>query len=114
MSGDPDKGYGTNKPPPTGRVREMSKGDNACPSTSQNPIRPNPITIKPETVSHTAQQLSWVSLPYCSPPGCPVPIKSLALSAHVSPWTIHFRVLDKSPVQALEGVHLPTTIGDES
>ena len=29
---------------------------------------------------------------------CPFPIKSLALSAHVSPQTIHFRVLDKSPV----------------
>ena len=28
----------------------------------------------------------------------PFPIKSLALSAHVSPRTIHFRVLDKSPV----------------
>ena len=26
----------------------------------------------------------------------PFPIKSLALSAHVSPWTIHFWVLDKS------------------
>ena len=26
------------------------------------------------------------------------PIKSLALLAHVSPWTINFRVLDKSPV----------------
>ena len=37
-------------------------------------------------------------LPYCSPPGCPFPIKSLALSADVSPWTIHFQVLDKSPV----------------
>ena len=40
----------------------------------------------------------WVPLPYCFPPGCPFPIKSLALSAHVSPRTIHFRVLDKSPV----------------
>ena len=26
------------------------------------------------------------------------PIKSLALLAHVSPWTINFQVLDKSPV----------------
>ena len=34
--GDPDKKYGTNKPPPTGRVREKWKGDTACPSTSQN------------------------------------------------------------------------------
>ena len=37
-------------------------------------------------------------LPYCSPPGCPFPIKSLALSARVSTWTIHFQLLDKSPV----------------
>ena len=58
----------------------------------------NPITIKPKTASQGAEQFSWVPLPYCSPPGCPFPIKSLALSAHVSPQTIHFRVLDKSPV----------------
>ena len=43
-------------------------------------------------------QLSWVPLPCCSLPGCPFPIKFLALSAHVSPWTIHFQVLDNSPV----------------
>ena len=36
--------------------------------------------------------------PHALPPRCPFPIKSLALSAHVSPWTIHFRGLDKSPV----------------
>ena len=58
----------------------------------------NPITIKPDIVSHAAEQFSWVPLPYCSPPGCPFPIKSLALLAHVSPRTIHFQVLDKSPV----------------
>ena len=58
----------------------------------------NSITIKPDIASHAAEQFSWVSLSYCSPPGCPFPIKSLALSAHVSPRTIHFRVLDKSPV----------------
>ena len=45
-----------------------------------------------------AEQFSWVPSPYCSPPGHPFPIKSLALSAVVSPWTIHFQVLDKSPV----------------
>ena len=125
MTGDPDKEYRTNKPPPTRRVQERSKGDTACPSTSQNLSRQhpswlrdacatrkdseleslakdhletNPITIKPDIVSHLAEQFSWVPLPYCSPPGCPFPIKSLSLSAHVSPWTIHFRVLDKSPV----------------
>ena len=125
MKGDPDEESRTDKPPPTRRVRERSKGDTACPSTSQNPScwhpswlsdacttrkdsglewwpkghpETNPITIKPETVSHAAELFSWVPLPYCSPPGCPFPIKSLALSAHVSPPTIHFRMLDKSPV----------------
>ena len=61
-------------------------------------LETNPITIKPETASHVAEQFSWVPLCYCSPPRCPFPIKSLALSAHVSPQTIHFRVWDKSPV----------------
>ena len=45
----------------------------------------NSITIKPETASHVAEQTSGgVPLPYCSPPGHPFPVKSLALSAHVS------------------------------
>ena len=34
----------------------------------------------------------------------PFPIKSLALSAPVSPWTIHFRVLDKSPLPATDSL----------
>ena len=120
----PGKEQGTNKPQPTRRVRERSRGDTTCLTTSQNPLwhpswlnkacttrkdfelewlakdnlETNPITIKPETASHVTEQFSWVPLPSCSPPGHPLPIKSLALSAHVSPWTIHFRVLDKSPV----------------
>ena len=57
----------------------------------------NPITIKPETGRHVAEQFSWVLLSYCSLFGHTFPIKSLALSAYVSPWTIHFWVLDKSP-----------------
>ena len=61
-------------------------------------LETNPIAIIPETASHAAEQFSWVPLPYCSPPGCPFPIKSLALSAHVSPRTIHFRMLDKRAV----------------
>ena len=40
----------------------------------------------------------WVLLPCRSPPGRPLPIKSLALAARVSPRTIHFWVLDKSPL----------------
>ena len=60
----------------------------------------NPIPIKPETASHVTELFSWVPLPYCFPPGCPFPIKSLALSADVSPRTIYFRVLDKSLVSS--------------
>ena len=62
----------------------------------------NPIAIKLETASHVAELFSWVSLPSCSLLGRPFPIKSLAFSAHVSPRTIHFRVLDKSPVSGPE------------
>ena len=56
-----------------------------------------PTLDNPKIVSHAAEQF-WVPLPYCSPPGCPFPIKSLALSACVSPQAVHFQVLDKSPL----------------
>ena len=123
-TGGPGKEHGTNKPPPTGRVRERSKGDTTCPTTSQNPhwhpsrlnkacttrkdseseglVKDNPetnlITIKPETASRMAEQFSRVPLPYCSPPGHSSSTKSLAVSAHMAPQIIHCRVLDKSPV----------------
>ena len=126
MTGDPDKEYGTNKPPLTrirvsvsfrqetprvyplpriplanmhlGWVMRVPPGKTELEWLAKDHPETNPITIKPETASHAAEQLSWVPLPYCSPPGCPFPIKSLALSAHVSPQIIHFRVLDKNPV----------------
>ena len=125
-TGDPCKEHRTNKPPPTRKVQERSKGDRqhmsdrlpesfslasilaeqGCTARkgsesewlAKDNLETNPITIKPETASHVAELFSWAPLPYCSPPGCPFPVKSLALSAHVSPQTIHFRVLDKSPV----------------
>ena len=56
------------------------------------------ITIKPKTVGLVAERFSWVLLPSCSPPRRPGPKTSLALSVCVSPWTIHFLVLDKSPI----------------
>ena len=55
MTGGPAKEHGTNKPPPTRRVQERSKGD-------------------------------------------------------VSPWTIQFQVLDKSPVSGPGRVPLPATL----
>ena len=137
MTGGPGKEQGTNKPPTTRRVWERSKGGTTCLTTSQNPSlwhpswlnkacttrkdsgsewlvkdnpETNPITIKPETASHVIEQFSWVLLSYCSPPGCPFPKKSLALSADVSPRTIHFRVLDKSPVLGPGRGPFPATI----
>ena len=107
ITGGPGKEHTTNKPPSTRKIQEMSKGDTTCPTTSQNPSRchlpwlsnvsatrknpesewldkekpeTNPITIKPKTLSHMAEQSSWVPLPSCSPPRCPFPIKSLVLS----------------------------------
>ena len=41
MTGGPGKEHGTNKPP-TGRVRERSKGDTTCLTTSQHPSRWHP------------------------------------------------------------------------
>ena len=124
MTRGPGKEHGINKPPPTGRVQERSKGDTTCPTTSQNPLwhpswlnktcttrkdsesewlakdnpETNPITIKLETASHVAEQFSWVLWPSCSPPRCPFPKKSLAMPARVSPRTIHIRMLDQSQV----------------
>ena len=124
MTGGPSKEHGANKLPPTRRVWERSKGDTTCLTTSQNPFcwhpfwlsnecvtrkdlesewlakdnpKTNPITIKLKTMRHVTEEF-WVPLPYCSPPRCPFPRKPLALSAHVSPQTIYFWVLDKSPL----------------
>ena len=128
MTGGPIKENGANKPPPIRRVQERSKGDTTCPTTSQNPPHwnpfwlnnacttrkdpesewlardnpeTNPITKKPETAIHMAEQFSRFPLPSCPLPGHPFLIKSLALPAHVSPQTIHFQVLDKSLLWAL-------------
>ena len=125
MTGGPGKDHGTDKPPPIGRIGERSKEDITCRITSCDPSRrhpswlsndcttwkdsasewlakdnpeTNPKAIKPGTASHEAEQFSWAPLPYCSPPRGPFPIKSLALSASMSPWTILFRVLGKSPL----------------
>ena len=96
-TGGPSNKHKTNKPPPIRRVQERSKWDTTCPTTSQNPScwhpswlsnarvtkdsesewpakdnpETNPITIKPKTQSHVAEQFSWVPLPYCSPLGLP-------------------------------------------
>ena len=66
----------------------------------------NSITLKLDTAKHiavgTTRAVLLGSLTCCSLSGCPFPIKSLALSAHVYLQTIHFQVLDKSPVSGPE------------
>ena len=113
----------TNKPPSTRTVQERLKGDAMCPTTSQNSPHwslswlnnacstmkdpesgwlardnqeANLVVIKPETMDHLAEHFSWVSLPSCSLPRQPFPMKSLALSASL--FTLLFRELDKGPL----------------
>ena len=65
-------------------------------SETTQTLIPDPITIKLKTGRHMAEQSSWVLLISFFLPRSLFPIKSLALSACVSPWTIHFRMLDNS------------------
>ena len=104
---------GTNKPS-TGRVQERSKGDATCLTTSQNPSHWHPSWLNKACTTRKDSELEWLAKdnPETNPitikpematwrsssPGFPYPIKSLALSPHVSPQTIHFPVLDKSPL----------------
>ena len=100
-TGGPRKEHRTNKPQPTWRIWERSKGDN--PET-------HPIAIKPGTVSHVAEQL-WVPLPCTSLPKCPFPRKAPALSARVSSDNSFPSVRQEPTFGVLEGTPLPTTQG---
>ena len=70
--------------------RTLSQTVNQARYLAGGNLETNPITIKAETRSLVAEQLSWVPSPSCSPPGCSFPIKSLTLSACVAAWMIHF------------------------
>ena len=136
MTGAPGKEPGTNKPLPSGRIRERSKGERRHQSIcltnlpesssleihldwvtsvppgrtqSQNEGPETHIIMKPKTTSHVAEKF-WVPLPCCSVPKCTFTIKSLALSAHVSPWTIHAWVLDMIPLLGPGWVSFPATL----
>ena len=79
---------------------ERTPGQNDWPKDN---LETNPITIKPETVSHEVEQFFWFPLPYWSLLR-PFPVKSLALSAHVFPQIVDFQGLEKSPFWALDRV----------
>ena len=72
------------------------------PELARDNVETNPITIKSETSSQGTEQFR-VPFTFLLSAWAPCPLKSLALSACVSPWTIHFQVLDKAPLRALEG-----------
>ena len=125
-TGGPGKESTTNKLPPTGKNSGKVKRREEMPvSMSDRPPRTlTGTTLAERCMSH--QEGPWVrttgqrqpgnlshhhesqdceprgravllgSLPFWSPPGRPFPIKSLASSACVSPWTTDFRVSEKS------------------
>ena len=61
MTGDPDKEYRTNKPPPTRRVWERFKGDTECPSTSQNPSHQHPSWLSNGCATRKDSELEWLA-----------------------------------------------------
>ena len=114
--GGPGKEHRTNKPSPTGRVLTSihlgwamwcaTRKDSESKWLAKDNPETNPINIKPETASHVAEQFSWVPLLCCSPLGCPLPIKSLDLSAHVSSDNSFPRIRQEPNLWALEGATL--------
>ena len=78
----PGKEHGTNKPPPTGRVRVRSKGDTTCLTTSQNPCwHPywlnKACTTRKDSESDDWLKTTWKLIhhhkPQSSSPGLPSP-----------------------------------------
>ena len=59
-TGGPGKKHGTNKPPPTGRVLESSKGDTTCPTTSQNPSLWHPSWLNNACTTRTDSESGWL------------------------------------------------------
>ena len=47
-------------------------------------LKTHSIPVKPKTVSHAAEQFSWVPLPCCALPRCPFPTVSCSVSTCVS------------------------------
>ena len=131
-TGGPGKEQGTNKPPPTRRVRERSKGDTMYLTTSPNPsvwhpcwlnkegmhhqkdsesewlakdnLEINPITIKPESRAVLLGSLTLLL-------SARVPsINKVSLSAHVSSHSSFLSVRQEAALGALgEGAPLSTT-----
>ena len=59
MTGDPDKEYRTNQPPPTTRVWKRSKGDTVCLSTSQKTLNWNDWPKTTQKLIHHHKTQDW-------------------------------------------------------
>ena len=60
-TGGPGKEHRTNKPPPTARVRERSKGDTACPTASQNPFCWHPSWLNKACTTRKNSESEWLA-----------------------------------------------------
>ena len=60
-TGGPAKEHGTNKPPPTGRVQERSKGDTTCLTTSQNPCLWHPSWLNKACTTRKDSESEWLA-----------------------------------------------------
>ena len=121
ITGRPGEELRTNKSPPMGKVKRRSHVSNHLPESSslasilaeqrvhhqEGPWVRMIGQRQPGNQSHhhktrdcepRGTAVPWDPLLFCSPPRSPFPIKSLALSACMSPQTIHLHVLDKSPL----------------
>ena len=61
MTGGPGKEHGTNKPPPTGRGWESSKGDTTCLTTSQNPPLWHPSWLNQVCTTRKDSESEWLA-----------------------------------------------------
>ena len=73
MTGGPSKEPGTNKPPPTKRVWERSKGDTLCPTTSQNSSHWHPSWLSNTYATRKHPESEWLAKDY--PETNPITIK---------------------------------------
>ena len=60
-TGGPGKEHGTNMRPLTGRVRERSKGDTTCPTTSQNPSCWHPSWLNNAGTTRKDSESEWIA-----------------------------------------------------
>ena len=61
LTGGSGKEHGTNKPPPTRRVWERSKGDTTCPTTSQNPSLWQPSCLNKACATRKDSESEWLA-----------------------------------------------------